>query len=271
MYRESAYQVLSQTTPENTSKNYASYSINPKSRYTRVNLSSILSHQVRTVILYLHNTDLKIMRSLWSSWGLVGDYSRVHSVDSMIWWYICMTYKSTFKFIDYLLHLPAVCFRCSTFMMSINPIHPARNRTSRLACVKVGYSSLCSRSGSLNGYSFNLYPAVSGYAGSTLWLCVNNTTWKYVFAHVIYIWKTDIFLVTVKPQYRFVDRCLMHCLCLSAQIQAAVLRSCWNGARNTRRVIRMWMWKIWPNPGGRVWLCVLWSTTSDPSSCESWH
>uniref|UniRef100_A0A671UFF9 Molecule interacting with CasL protein 1 n=1 Tax=Sparus aurata TaxID=8175 RepID=A0A671UFF9_SPAAU len=59
--RESAYQVLSQTTPENTSKNYASYSINPKSRYTRVNLSSILSHQVRTFILYLHNTDLKIM------------------------------------------------------------------------------------------------------------------------------------------------------------------------------------------------------------------
>ncbi|XP_030279388.1 F-actin-monooxygenase mical1 isoform X2 [Sparus aurata] len=45
--RESAYQVLSQTTPENTSKNYASYSINPKSRYTRVNLSSILSHQVQ--------------------------------------------------------------------------------------------------------------------------------------------------------------------------------------------------------------------------------
>lgn len=85
MYRESAYQVLSQTTPENTSKNYASYSINPKSRYTRVNLSSILSHQVRTVILYLHNTDLKIMRSLWSSWGLVGDYSRVDIV--LIPWY----------------------------------------------------------------------------------------------------------------------------------------------------------------------------------------
>uniref|UniRef100_UPI0037E786BA F-actin-monooxygenase mical1 n=1 Tax=Semicossyphus pulcher TaxID=241346 RepID=UPI0037E786BA len=45
--RESIYQVLSQTTPENTSKNYASYSINPKTRYTRVNLSSIPSNQVQ--------------------------------------------------------------------------------------------------------------------------------------------------------------------------------------------------------------------------------
>uniref|UniRef100_A0A8C4F8X9 Molecule interacting with CasL protein 1 n=1 Tax=Dicentrarchus labrax TaxID=13489 RepID=A0A8C4F8X9_DICLA len=46
--RESIYQVLSQTTPENTSKNYAGYSINPKTRYTRANLSSIQTNQVRT-------------------------------------------------------------------------------------------------------------------------------------------------------------------------------------------------------------------------------
>lgn len=58
MYRESIYQVLSQTTPENTSKNYAGYSIDPKTRYTRVNLSSIQTHQVSTVILYLLNRDL---------------------------------------------------------------------------------------------------------------------------------------------------------------------------------------------------------------------
>lgn len=58
MCRESVYQVLSQTTPENTSKNYASYSINPRTRYTRVNLSSIQTNQVRTLILYLLNTDL---------------------------------------------------------------------------------------------------------------------------------------------------------------------------------------------------------------------
>ncbi|XP_034550868.1 F-actin-monooxygenase mical1 [Notolabrus celidotus] len=45
--RESIYQALSQTTPENTSKNYAAYSINPKTRYTRVNLSSISSNQVQ--------------------------------------------------------------------------------------------------------------------------------------------------------------------------------------------------------------------------------
>ncbi|XP_056279032.1 F-actin-monooxygenase mical1 isoform X2 [Pseudoliparis swirei] len=45
--RESIYQVLSQTTPENTSKNYAGYSIDPKTRYTRVNLSSIHANQVQ--------------------------------------------------------------------------------------------------------------------------------------------------------------------------------------------------------------------------------
>lgn len=58
MYRESIYQVLSQTTPENTSKNYAGYSIDPKTRYTRVNLSSIQNNQVRTLILYSLNIDL---------------------------------------------------------------------------------------------------------------------------------------------------------------------------------------------------------------------
>ncbi|XP_058499393.1 F-actin-monooxygenase mical1 [Solea solea] len=45
--RESMYQLLSQTTPENTSKNYAGYSINPKTRYQRVNLSAIHAHQVQ--------------------------------------------------------------------------------------------------------------------------------------------------------------------------------------------------------------------------------
>ncbi|XP_061627404.1 F-actin-monooxygenase mical1 isoform X1 [Phyllopteryx taeniolatus] len=45
--RESIYQVLSQTTPENTGKNYAAYSIDPKTRYQRVNLASIQSSQVQ--------------------------------------------------------------------------------------------------------------------------------------------------------------------------------------------------------------------------------
>ncbi|KAM6924503.1 F-actin-monooxygenase mical1 [Xenentodon cancila] len=45
--RESIYQLLSQTTPENTSKNYAGYSIDPKTRYQRVNLSSISTNQVQ--------------------------------------------------------------------------------------------------------------------------------------------------------------------------------------------------------------------------------
>ncbi|XP_047460908.1 F-actin-monooxygenase mical1 [Mugil cephalus] len=45
--RESIYQLLSQTTPQNTSKNYAGYSIDPKTRYQRVNLSSIQTNQVQ--------------------------------------------------------------------------------------------------------------------------------------------------------------------------------------------------------------------------------
>lgn len=52
LHRESIYQVLSQTTPENTSKNYADYSINPRTRYTRVNLTSISTSQVRTTLIF---------------------------------------------------------------------------------------------------------------------------------------------------------------------------------------------------------------------------
>ncbi|XP_061684345.1 F-actin-monooxygenase mical1 [Syngnathoides biaculeatus] len=51
--RESIYQVLSQTTPENTCKKYATYSIDPKTRYLRVNLTSIQSSQVQ----HLYNVD----------------------------------------------------------------------------------------------------------------------------------------------------------------------------------------------------------------------
>ncbi|KAI5609040.1 [F-actin]-monooxygenase mical1 [Silurus asotus] len=45
--RESMYQLLSQTTPENTSKNYQAYSIDPSTRYPNVNLSSIKPAQVQ--------------------------------------------------------------------------------------------------------------------------------------------------------------------------------------------------------------------------------
>lgn len=48
--RESIYQLLSQTTPENTCKNYAGYSINPKTRYQSVNASSIQPNQVSALI-----------------------------------------------------------------------------------------------------------------------------------------------------------------------------------------------------------------------------
>ncbi|XP_030623529.1 F-actin-monooxygenase mical1 [Chanos chanos] len=45
--RESIYQLLSQTTPENTSKNYSAYSIDPKTRYPNINLFSIKPNQVQ--------------------------------------------------------------------------------------------------------------------------------------------------------------------------------------------------------------------------------
>ncbi|KAM4571084.1 F-actin-monooxygenase mical1 isoform 2-T3 [Fundulus diaphanus] len=45
--RESMYQLLSQTTPENTSKKYSQYSIDPTTRYQRVNLSAIQASQVQ--------------------------------------------------------------------------------------------------------------------------------------------------------------------------------------------------------------------------------
>lgn len=47
--RESVYQLLSQTTPENTSKNYSAYSINPSTRYPNVNMSSIKPAQVTII------------------------------------------------------------------------------------------------------------------------------------------------------------------------------------------------------------------------------
>ncbi|XP_067449321.1 F-actin-monooxygenase mical1 [Thunnus thynnus] len=66
--RESIYQLLSQTTPENTSKNYAAYSIDPKTRYTRINLSSIQTNQVQ----HLYDVDKsnslsKKLKNRWST------------------------------------------------------------------------------------------------------------------------------------------------------------------------------------------------------------
>ncbi|XP_016338430.1 protein-methionine sulfoxide oxidase mical1-like [Sinocyclocheilus anshuiensis] len=45
--RESVYQLLSQTTPENTSKNYAAYSIDPSTRYPNANLSLMKPMQIK--------------------------------------------------------------------------------------------------------------------------------------------------------------------------------------------------------------------------------
>ncbi|XP_067301724.1 F-actin-monooxygenase mical1 [Pseudorasbora parva] len=49
--RESMYQLLSQTTPENTSKNHNAYSIDPSTRYPNINLSSIQPRQVKRLYI----------------------------------------------------------------------------------------------------------------------------------------------------------------------------------------------------------------------------
>ena len=46
--RESIYKLLSQTSPENTSKNYPNYSINPCTRYPNVNTKTISPNQVQS-------------------------------------------------------------------------------------------------------------------------------------------------------------------------------------------------------------------------------
>ncbi|KAK2182205.1 hypothetical protein NP493_363g01001 [Ridgeia piscesae] len=45
--RESIYQLLSQTTPENTCKNFSQYTIDPKTRYTNLNPHCVLPIQVK--------------------------------------------------------------------------------------------------------------------------------------------------------------------------------------------------------------------------------
>ncbi|XP_071134394.1 F-actin-monooxygenase MICAL3-like isoform X3 [Mytilus edulis] len=45
--RESIYQVLSQTTPENLNKNYSEYGLDPNTRYSNMNFRTVLPQQVR--------------------------------------------------------------------------------------------------------------------------------------------------------------------------------------------------------------------------------
>ncbi|CAC5395899.1 MICAL [Mytilus coruscus] len=45
--RESIYQVLSQTTPENLNKNYTEYGLDPNTRYSNMNMRTVLPQQVR--------------------------------------------------------------------------------------------------------------------------------------------------------------------------------------------------------------------------------
>lgn len=46
MPRESIYQHLSQTSPDNTNKNVSQYSIDPATRYPNINLHAIKANQV---------------------------------------------------------------------------------------------------------------------------------------------------------------------------------------------------------------------------------
>ncbi|XP_051890576.1 F-actin-monooxygenase mical1-like isoform X2 [Pristis pectinata] len=57
--RESIYQLLSQTTPENTNKNISQYSIDPLTRYPHVNLSYFKPNQVQHLYDTGQTTDLE--------------------------------------------------------------------------------------------------------------------------------------------------------------------------------------------------------------------
>ena len=48
--RESIYRILAQTTPENTSKDYASYTVDPHTRYPTLNKKLVLPFQVTHLI-----------------------------------------------------------------------------------------------------------------------------------------------------------------------------------------------------------------------------
>nr|XP_057908349.1 F-actin-monooxygenase mical1 isoform X2 [Doryrhamphus excisus] len=93
--RESIYQVLSQTTPENTSKNYAAYSIDPKTRYMRVNLSSIQTNQVKHLYdIDKSNSSSKKQKNRWS-------YDRQDSVsgfEELLKW--CQKHTSGYNNVD---------------------------------------------------------------------------------------------------------------------------------------------------------------------------
>lgn len=49
--RESIYQHLSQTSPDNTNKNVSQYSIDPATRYPNINLQAIKASQVPGQVL----------------------------------------------------------------------------------------------------------------------------------------------------------------------------------------------------------------------------
>lgn len=48
--RESIYRLLPQTTPENVSKNFSQYSIDPVTRYPNININFLRPSQVRAVL-----------------------------------------------------------------------------------------------------------------------------------------------------------------------------------------------------------------------------
>ncbi|XP_071333475.1 F-actin-monooxygenase mical1 [Trachinotus anak] len=87
--RESVYQLLSQTTPENTSKNYAGYSIDPKTRYQRVNLSSIHSNQVQH--LYDVDKSRPLSKKLKDKWTHMRQDS-IGGFDELLRW--CQTHTA---------------------------------------------------------------------------------------------------------------------------------------------------------------------------------
>ncbi|KAF1468448.1 [F-actin]-monooxygenase MICAL3, partial [Megadyptes antipodes antipodes] len=72
--RESIYQHLSQTSPDNTNKNISQYSIDPATRYPNINLQAIKASQVRDLYLVgMVEVDHKRKSDNWLSTAVSGD------------------------------------------------------------------------------------------------------------------------------------------------------------------------------------------------------
>ncbi|KAG5282669.1 hypothetical protein AALO_G00058550 [Alosa alosa] len=92
--RESVYKRLSQTSPENTNKNYANYSLNPSTRYPNINTSTISPNQVQHLYDREDLTDDSRKRTLKQTTRLRNESGSATLVNLLKW---CQRNTSGYK------------------------------------------------------------------------------------------------------------------------------------------------------------------------------